>query len=1070
MVTRRQAYRHLTLGIAVLVMGMALVLACGPPCGAAFDKIPYPVYNPRVAPRYAPNQVLVTLRAGKPESALYPLLQEYKDIQGNSATIARRPKYSRTYAINLPAGVTAEQVVGAKSRIMQRYSAFEHVEYNLYRYPLVTPNDEFYPSAPDPMMTGFLDGQWQLQPGEHIYAPEAWDLQKGSDRIIVAVIDTGVRDREKYDSGKLIRIIHPDLQGRVAGGWDIADQEQDEDNPGPAPSESTNPIYSGTATHGTHVAGIIAAQADNWIGIAGLCWDNVWIWPLKVAKDSNLEILEVDVIEAIYYCIYTRFSYSVYPDEMFRVNVINLSLGGLYPSDAEQSAIRQAVTSGIIVCASAGNEWGFGPYAPGYPASYDEVICVGATDYDDLAAVFSNRGRAMDITAPGWWVLSTLWDIHYATVDTETDDPQEPPPTQSVQSSTWPVPDPMPTWPDKYGNSFAWMSGTSQASPHVAAAAALLLSHGVPVADVKEILYQSATPKGMGRPNDTYGWGVLNIGAALKMASIDVKIASPGKGSVVSTTRPRFRIDLRHARKDSIRVWIDGLDTNGDGVPDSQPTLGGTTPEIPDWEKYLYPLDAAAGKSYLLFEYAVNPQRAVNGLHKVYVSAESDINFDIPPPAPLIDSDDAQFRTEAQNLGSGWRLFSVPYEFEQPQKPEDILGSVGLLARWNYATNPYGEYAMYSLDRTRTDEEATFTPSGAYISSLVHPIGDTNSSPPAGLGYWLYLPSTAQVQLPEGAGRTISEAPYEISLYYGWDMVGNPFTFPVAWSNVMVEYAGTRLTAEEAVAAGWISNSFFRYDPVYRRYTFKNVASAVMLPWEAQWVKVKVRTPELAPRLPDAWSDEFNDGVLDMMEPEPDWFVGTTYGSVTEAGGMLSMIGTSGQASYIYATDSDFPIYRNFAIETKLYLADAGPTLAGGPSSAEIRFRRLGPDDTEEICSLSFMAGDVPNVICLRRSDSRAVIQSKQVNYNLGSGTVLYATIVCVDTHMKIRVGTLPGQANVADWELTDSTFMLPGSFRLVSDGMLDCRWDYFRYRPLVMRPPDIKIIVPPNAYTGTVQ
>ncbi len=109
-------------------------------------------------------------------------------------------------------------------------------------------------------------------------------------------------------------------------------------------------------------------------------------------------------------------------------------------------------------------------------------------------------------------------------------------------------------------------------------------------------------------------------------------------------------------------------------------------------------------------------------------------------------------------------------------------------------------------------------------------------------------------------------------------------------------------------------------------------------------------------------------------------------------------------------------------------------------------------------------------MICLRRGDTGEVIQEKQVNYSLASGTILYSTIMCVGTHIKVRVGTLPGRGDVADWELIDSIFTQPGSFWLLNDGMLDCRWDYFRYGPISLRPPDIKLIVPPNPYSGVAQ
>jgi hypothetical protein len=127
---------------------------------------------------------------------------------------------------------------------------------------------------------------------------------------------------------------------------------------------------------------------------------------------------------------------------------------------------------------------------------------------------------------------------------------------------------------------------------------------------------------------------------------------------------------------------------------------------------------------------------------------------------------------------------------------------------------------------------------------VVHPLDSDGATPPAGLGYWLYILNPDGIDKPEVLGEAVNGGPYVIRLYYGWNMVGDPFAFPVNWSSVIVEYAGTRVTASEAVARGWLSNCFYRYDSAYSRYTWKKVDSAVMMPWEAQWMRVRIRGPE----------------------------------------------------------------------------------------------------------------------------------------------------------------------------------------------------------------------------------
>ncbi|SFD86568.1 Serine protease, subtilisin family [Lentibacillus persicus] len=201
--------------------------------------------------------------------------------------------------------------------------------------------------------------QWYL---DRIRMPEAWELERGSDEITVAVLDSGV-DRD-----------HPDLEGRVLPGYDVVNDKPD-------PTDNLG--------HGTRVAGIIAANPDS-PGITGMDF-NVNILPIKVVNADG-EIASQDVQKGIYYAI------------EHGADIINMSLGANQYSELEEEAIAAAEEAGITLVAAAGND---GLNRPFYPASYPGVISVSATDKNDERPWFSNYGRYVDIAAPGLSIYST---------------------------------------------------------------------------------------------------------------------------------------------------------------------------------------------------------------------------------------------------------------------------------------------------------------------------------------------------------------------------------------------------------------------------------------------------------------------------------------------------------------------------------------------------------------------------------------------------------------------------------------------------------------------------------------
>lgn len=254
--------------------------------------------------------------------------------------------------------------------------------------------------------------------------------------------------------------------------------------------------------HGTHVAGTIAQSTNNGFGVAGIAYEAT-LMPLKVLGEGGGGTV-VDIAEAI------RFAADHDAD------VINLSLGGGGDADVLREAIAYAHNKGVVIVAAAGNA---NTNAASYPARYPQVVAVSAIDSSGSKAPYSNYGAGVDISAPGGALA-------------END------PSGGILQNT--------INPDTGQSIFLPLQGTSMASPHVAAVAALVKSVGIDEPDeVTEILKKSARVINNDELN-YYGAGHLDADAAVKLAL---------KGQIT----PR---DFFHWMKENgylnLKFWFDG--------------------------------------------------------------------------------------------------------------------------------------------------------------------------------------------------------------------------------------------------------------------------------------------------------------------------------------------------------------------------------------------------------------------------------------------------------------------------------------------------------------------------------
>ena len=294
--------------------------------------------------------------------------------------------------------------------------------------------------------------QWHLQ---KISAPSAWDLSTGASSVVVAVIDSGVDP------------FHPDLVAKLVPGYNFIGTASD-----------THDVLG----HGTAVAGVIGADTNSGIGVAGLGW-NTSVMPIVVINSSN-SATYADIAAAVTYAADRG------------AKVINMSLGGTSYSSTLQSAVDYAWSKGVIVVAAAGNNSSSAAF---YPAALNNVVAVAATDSTDAPASFSNFGNWIAVAAPR------------TTIQTTTNG-------------------------GGYGN---WQ-GTSFASPQVAALAALIIARnpGLNNQQVVDLIKANADDLGAAGFDPYYGWGRINayraVHAAQSIANLSVAITAPVSNSQVS--------------------------------------------------------------------------------------------------------------------------------------------------------------------------------------------------------------------------------------------------------------------------------------------------------------------------------------------------------------------------------------------------------------------------------------------------------------------------------------------------------------------------------------------------------
>jgi len=311
-----------------------------------------------------------------------------------------------------------------------------YAEQNGYAYTAMIPNDPYYSPY-----------QWHMT---RIGMESAWDMNTGAG-VVVAVVDTGVKQ-------SLSDLANTNFMS----GYDFINNDND-----PTDDEG----------HGSHVCGTIAQSTNNNIGVTGIAYDCT-IMPVKVLDSSGSGSYDAIANGIIYAADHGA-------------DVINMSLRGLSPNSTLENAVNYAWNAGVLVVSAAGNDY---QNIPVYPAAYANSMSVGATNYLDEKADYSNWHSTVEICAPGGDGDDNNGDGYMDGV------------LQNTFSGT--------------SEGYYFYTGTSMATPHVVGVAALVKAANPALtnAEIRNILTTTAEDLGTAGRDEYFGYGIVDAPAAIQAA------------------------------------------------------------------------------------------------------------------------------------------------------------------------------------------------------------------------------------------------------------------------------------------------------------------------------------------------------------------------------------------------------------------------------------------------------------------------------------------------------------------------------------------------------------------------